>query len=151
MSRPPTRQLTWPFVLRTFKRVGMISARYSSEAIAKALIERGVDIPSAQYMSDIWDYMRDLKSAAGGSIHAHPNGNCPQCGHDIGRDHNGARYCSNRCKQRAYRLRLNGEIARKKRNKPAVRDASSSAPHKSNVTNQNGLKSALAMALRGGL
>jgi hypothetical protein len=91
-------------VLRTFKRVDMISARYSSEAIAKALVERGVDIPSAQYMSDIWDYMRDLKSAAGGSIHAHPNGNCPQCGHDIGRDHNGARYCSNRCKQRAYRL-----------------------------------------------
>jgi endogenous inhibitor of DNA gyrase (YacG/DUF329 family) len=80
-----------------------------------------------------------------------PSGNCPQCGHDIGRDHNGARYCSNRCKQRAYRLRLNGETARKKRNKLAVRDASASAPHKSNVTKQKGLKSALAMALGGGL
>jgi hypothetical protein len=105
MSRSPTRQLTWPFVLRTFKRVDMIASRYSAEWMAKALVERGVDISASDYMRDIWEYMRDLKKAAGGSIYAHPNGNCPQCGHDIGRDHNGARYCSTSCRQRAWRER----------------------------------------------
>jgi predicted nucleic acid-binding Zn ribbon protein len=105
MSRRPTRQLTWQFVLRTFKRVEMISRRYSSDARAKALVERGVEIPSPQYMDDIWQLMCKLKKAAGVDPGAHPNGNCPQCGHDIGRDHNGARYCSTRCRQRAWRER----------------------------------------------
>jgi hypothetical protein len=106
MGRAPTRQLTWQFVLRTFKRVDMIHARYSSEAIAKALVERGAEIGcSPEYLSDIWDHMCKLKREAGVAPNAHPNGNCPQCGHDIGRDHNGARYCSTRCRQRAYRIR----------------------------------------------
>jgi endogenous inhibitor of DNA gyrase (YacG/DUF329 family) len=135
MSRPPTRQLTLQFVLRTFKRVDMIAARYSAEAIAKALIERGADLGCpAEYLRDIWEYMRDLKREAGVDIHAHPNGNCPQCGHDIGRDHNGARYCSNRCKQRAYRLRLNKPPDATKRIKRAVRDASHVMADRTNVT-----------------
>jgi hypothetical protein len=105
MGRRATRNLTWAFVLRTFKRVDMVSARYSAEIIAKALVERGDEIGSPEYLRDIWEYMRDLKREAGVDIHAHPNGNCPQCGHDIGRDHNGARYCSTRCRQRAWRER----------------------------------------------
>jgi hypothetical protein len=106
MSRRATRELTWEFVLRTFKRVDMIQARYGDEAIAKAFVERGVDLPcSAAFLSDVWEAMRDLKKKAGGDIYAHPNGDCPQCGKDIGRDHNGARYCSTRCRQRAWRER----------------------------------------------
>jgi hypothetical protein len=105
MGRRATRQLTWQFILRTFKRVGMIAARHSAKAIAKAMVERGVEIPSPQYMDEVWQYMCKIKEEAGGDIHAHPNGNCPQCGRDIGRDHNGARYCSTRCRQRAYRIR----------------------------------------------
>ena len=66
-------------------------------------------------MDDVWQYVRDLKEKAGGSIYAHPNGNCPQCGHDIGRDHNGARYCSRECRQRAYRVR---KAAAEGRNSP---------------------------------
>jgi hypothetical protein len=106
MSRRATRQLTWQFVQRTFKRVDMIQARYSSETIAKALVERGAEIGcSPEYLTDIWYYMRKLKEEVGGDIYAHPNGNCPQCGRDIGRDHHGARYCSTRCRQRAWRQR----------------------------------------------
>jgi hypothetical protein len=106
MGRTPTRQLTWQFVLRTFKRVDIISRRYSSEAIAKALVERGVEIGcSPEYLSDIAEYMRKFQREAGVDPYAHPNGNCPQCGHDIDRNHNGARYCSTRCRQRAYRVR----------------------------------------------
>jgi hypothetical protein len=57
----------------------------------------------------------------------HPNGNCRQCGAEIVRDSNAARYCSNRCRQRAYRLRLKGHRRPKKRNKTIVRDTSISA------------------------
>jgi hypothetical protein len=144
MSRRPTRQLTWQFVLRTFKRVEMISRRYSSDAMAKALVERGVEIPSPQYMDDIWQLMCKLKKAAGVDPGAHPNGNCPQCGHDIGRDHNGARYCSTRCRQRAYRVRKaaaegrNSPIPKRKRTRPTAREAASEI-----VTRQ---KEALAFA-----
>jgi hypothetical protein len=56
MGRRATRNLTWAFVLRTFKRVDMISARYSAEIIAKALVERGDEIASPEYLRDIWEY-----------------------------------------------------------------------------------------------
>ena len=105
MGRRPTRQLTWPFVLRTFKRVDMIAARYSAESMAKGLIERGVSISAAEYFSDIADYMREFQCKAGVDPNAHPNGNCAQCGGEISCDHNGARYCSTRCRQRAWRER----------------------------------------------
>jgi hypothetical protein len=129
MSRPPTRRLTWAFVLRTFKRVEMISARYSSETIAKALIEQGLKLGCApEYLSDIGDYMRQFQREAGVDPNAHPNGNCPQCGHDIGRDHNGARYCSTPCRQRAWRERRaaaegrNATPAKRRRRFNRVRD-----------------------------
>ena len=105
MSRPPTRQLTWPFVLRTFKRLDMISARYSAESIAKGLVEQGVDLGAAEYMSDIADEMRELQRKAGADRYVHPNGNCAECGKAISGDHNAARYCSRECRQRAYRVR----------------------------------------------
>ena len=115
MGRPATRNLTWPFVLRTIRRVNMIAARYDAETMAKWLVERGVEIGGAEYFSDISDYMRIAQRKAGIDPNAHPNGNCPQCGKDIGRDHNGARYCSTSCRQRAYRVR---KAAAEGRNSP---------------------------------
>jgi hypothetical protein len=105
MSRRPTRQLTWQFILRTFKRVDMIATRYSAESIAEGLVERGVDLGAFEYMSDTADYMREFQRKAGVDPYAHPNGNCAQCGEKISRDHNGAIYCSRECRQRAYRVR----------------------------------------------
>jgi hypothetical protein len=135
MSRRPTKPITWAFVLRTFKRVGMIAARHSPEAIAKAMVERGVAkaLGQAEYMSDVADYMRSAQREAGVDPNAHPNGNCPQCGDDIGRDHNGARYCSRECRQRAYRVRKaaaegrNSPIAKRSRTKPTAREAAMEA------------------------
>jgi hypothetical protein len=64
-----------------------------------------------------WDsqYERKTEPARGVDPNAHPNGACPECGKDIGRDHNGARYCSDRCRQRAYRVR---KAAAQGRNSP---------------------------------
>jgi hypothetical protein len=115
-------------VLRTFKRVDMIAARYSSEAIAKALVERGVDLGGAhEYLSDVADDMRELQRKAGVNPNAHPNGPCAQCGKEC--DHNGARcYCSRECRQRAYRVRKaaaegrNSPIPKRKR-WPTAREA----------------------------
>jgi hypothetical protein len=130
MSRRPTRRLTWQFILRTFKRVGMIQARYSSGAIAKALIKQGADLGcSAEYLSDIWHYMRKLKEEAGVDPNAHPNGNCRQCGEKIWCDSHAARYCSTRCRQRAWRERKaaaegrNSAPVKRRRRSKRARDA----------------------------
>ena len=122
MSRPPTRPITWQFVLRTFKPVDMIARAIDAEA--KAMVERGVGIPAPQYMDDIWQYMRKL----GFDDNTHPNGNCPQCGNAIMVDHNGARYCSTACRQRAYRVRKavaegrNSPVAKRRRTKPTRKE-----------------------------
>jgi hypothetical protein len=143
-------------VLRTFKRVDMISARYSSEALAKALIERGAKIMSTEYMSDIWQHMRKLKEEAGVDPWAHPNGPCAQCGKEISCDHNGARYCSTRCRQRAWRERRAAAQGRNaapvkrrrrfnrvrdemKRRATASEDASITPGDETNVTRSRGL------------
>ena len=133
MGRPPTRELRWPFILRTFKRVDMISARYSAETIAKTFVERGVEIPAPQYMDDIWQLMCQLKKAAGINSNAHPNGNCRQCGEEIERDHNGAIYRSRECRQRAYRVRKaaaegrNSLIPKRRRTTPSRKEAAMEA------------------------
>ena len=114
-GRRATRNLSWPFVLRTIKRVNMISARYDAETMAKWLVERGVGLGAAGYLSDIAEYMRTAQREAGIDPNAHPNGNCRQCGKDIDRDHNGAIYCSTSCRQRAYRVR---KAAAEGRNSP---------------------------------
>ena len=107
MSRRATRQLTWAFVLRTFKRVNMIAARYDSEALAKALVERGVGLDGVDtFLSDVGDYMRTLDRdfyCSGGRLPKHDK--CAVCDEKIARDHNGAIYCSRECRQRAYRVR----------------------------------------------
>jgi hypothetical protein len=106
MSRHPTRPITWQFILRTFKRVNMIAARHSSEAIAKELIKRGVGLNGVDtFLSDVGDYMRTLDHDfyCGNGRPKHDK--CAVCAEKIERDHNGARYCSRECRQRAYRVR----------------------------------------------
>jgi hypothetical protein len=130
MSRRATRQLTWAFVLRTFKRVDMIAASYSAEAIAKALIERGMGLDGVDtFLSDVGNYMRtldrDLYCSGGRPKHD----KCAVCDEKIERDHNGAIYCSRECRQRAYRVRKaaaegrNSLIPKRSRAKPTAREA----------------------------
>jgi hypothetical protein len=126
MSRPPTRQLTLQFVLRTFERLRMIAARYDAEALAKHVAPYSdLIMGSAEYADDVLYYMREMKLPP----HKHPNGNCAECGKEIMRDHNGAIYCSRECRQRAYRVRKataegrNSPILKRKRTKPTAREA----------------------------
>jgi hypothetical protein len=115
MSRPPTRQLTWQFVLRTLARLKMMT-RLDQKWVAKELLAKGMDLHGlGTWLQDIEEYIRDFQREAGVDPYAHPNGNCPQCGNDIGRDHNGARYCSDKCRQRAYRV---GKAKAEGRNAP---------------------------------
>jgi hypothetical protein len=129
MSRPATRPLTWEFILRTFKRVDMIAALYGAEQMAEWLVERGVDLHSPEYLSDISEAVYAIKKKHGIDPHAHPNGNCRQCDKPTSCDHNGAIYCSRECRQRAYRVRKavaegrNSPIPKRSRTKPTAREA----------------------------
>jgi adenine-specific DNA glycosylase len=98
MSRRPTRQLTLPFVLRTFARLRMIASRYDAEWLVKELApyREQIEFP-AQFAADMIDYWRKVERPK------HPD--CAQCGEEILLDHNGARYCSTSCRQRAWRER----------------------------------------------
>jgi hypothetical protein len=110
MSRPATRQLSWQFVLRTLKRIDMIAARYQAEDIARWLIDDGVyEMPCPDaFLADIWDCMQDRLKELGRDPYQNPNrkhDKCAACGSEIMQEHNGAIYCSTRCRQRAYRER----------------------------------------------
>ena len=129
MSRPPTRRLTLQFVLRTLKRVQMIT-RLDAEHLAEALIALPAP-PGVQGLGEYLDDVGECMRKKGYDPNAHPSGNCAQCGNEITRDHNGAHYCSNRCKQRAYRLRLNG---RDGSGETSQHDASHVRTRKTNVT-----------------
>jgi predicted nucleic acid-binding Zn ribbon protein len=133
VGRRSTKQLALQFVPRTLVRLRMVT-RLDHERLAKVLIPYRDEFGFlGEYLVDVAHYMRQH-----GGDGRHPNGDCPECGKAIDRDHNGARYCSNRCKQRAYRKRLrsNSQRAENNRNKTAVRDASISAADKSIVTRE---------------
>ena len=130
MSRRPTRQLTWPFVLRTFKRLSMIAARYDAETMAKALVENRVSMDGADtFLSDIGDYMRTLDHDFYCSGRLPKHDKCLVCDEKIDLDHNGARYCSRECRQRAYRVRKaaaegrNSPIPKRARTTPSRKEA----------------------------
>jgi hypothetical protein len=94
--------LTWPFIVRTLKRLKMVAAEIDAETLARELVARGcMSIPPYEYLSDVFDYLREIADP-----NAHPNGACRYCGKEIYRDSNAAIFCSNKCRQRAYRLRL---------------------------------------------
>jgi hypothetical protein len=106
MSRTSTRQPTWQFVLRTMKRVAIIARWYDAEALAKAFVENGVNMNGGDtFLNDIGDYMRSLDRNFYCSGGRPKHDKCAVCDEKIDRDHNGAIYCSRKCRQRAYRVR----------------------------------------------
>jgi hypothetical protein len=127
MGRPPTRQLTMQFVLRTFERLRMIASRYDAEWLTKELAPYSHQISfPAQFAADMADCMRAMKLP----LDKPPNNEkCAQCGGKISCDHNGAIYCSRECRQCAYRVRKamakgrNSPIPKRKRTKPTAREA----------------------------
>ena len=128
MSRPATKQLTLRFVLRTLARLRMMT-RLDQEQLAKQLMTRRTDVQFlGEYLDTVSAYMKKH------GFKPYPDVNCPECGNKVERDHNGARYCSERCRQSAYRKRLISKRKKMKRNEPAIRDASFSVDGKSNVT-----------------
>jgi hypothetical protein len=136
-GRPPTKQLTLQFVLRTLKRLQMVT-RLDQELLAKELLPYCRDVQGlGEYLTDVAECMNKHRREQGIDPDAHPNGNCRQCGEAIWCDHNGARYCSRRCRQRAYRLRLKGRPRTINRNEtaiPAIRDVSYAAGNETNIT-----------------
>jgi predicted nucleic acid-binding Zn ribbon protein len=136
MSRQPTRQLTLEFVLRTLARLRMVT-RLDQTDLAQALAGHRKDV---QFLGEYLEGVASEMKRLGYISNRHPNGDCVECGHEIGVDHNGARFCSSRCRQRAYRKRsrLIRPLEQKNRNEPAICDASYSAGDKSNVTHDDG-------------
>jgi hypothetical protein len=81
--------------------------RYSHEAIADALRKSGIDGGTAafvgQFLCDLWESK---------ILEEHPAPRCAECGGitargplDTSRPRSNARYCSNKCRQKAYRKR----------------------------------------------
>jgi hypothetical protein len=141
MSRPPTRDITLQFILRTLARLQMIT-RLDQELLAKDLephLTKGRVDFLGTFLDDVAHYMKKTEDRR------HPT--CMECGGENMRDHNGMRYCSDRCKQLAYRKRkrLFVKGPRNKRNKPSVRDASKAAALQTIVTQMEAEK-ALAVA-----
>ena len=121
-------KLTWSFILRTFKRVDMIASHFDAEALAGHLLDKHPKAIPSEYLSDVSDYMHTLAKKRGIDLYAHPNGNCPQCGNAISRDHRGAQFCSTACRQRAYRVRRagargrNSPMPKRRRTKPTLKE-----------------------------
>jgi hypothetical protein len=131
MSRPPTRPITLRVVRRTLTRLQTMT-RLDQAKLAKQLLPYRHNVQFlAQYLEDVSYYMRQ-QGYDPNPQQRHPK--CLHCGGENSRDHNGARYCSDRCRQRAYRLRLNDRPCSTKRNEPAIRDTSNAMVDETNVT-----------------
>jgi hypothetical protein len=86
--------------------------RLDQEGLAKQLMGHRNDVRFlANYLDDVGHYMMEMGAE---ETRKHPQ--CIECGAENRRDHNGAKYCSDKCRQKAYRKRLNPPIADKKRN-----------------------------------
>jgi hypothetical protein len=123
-------EVTWEFVRRTLERLRIVSTKIDARILAEELVRRGcTSLPPYEYLLDVHDYLREISDP-----YAHPHGACDHCGGKIHCDSNAARFCSNRCRQRAYRLRLKQWGDRAKCNGRPNGDASSSGMARPNVT-----------------
>lgn len=102
MSKP---KVTAAFVLRTLAHLNRIAdARIGHEQLAAFLIRHGVTKDTAgslgQFLTDVAYYMPD-----------DPVPVCAECGGDWDEARADRRYCSTRCRQRAYRKRVTDNLA----------------------------------------
>src|SRR4051794_14019573 len=92
------------FILRTLERLNTVS-RISEKELGEALLpyqghKRHNVRFLGQYLLDLWELgIRDIEKDE-------PERLCAECGRENNRDHRGAKYCSHRCRQRAYRNRV---------------------------------------------
>ena len=145
MSRRPTKRLTLQFVLRTLKRLQMMT-RLDDKGFAQVLLEqkRPPDVGFlGEYLEGVANEMRKL----GFDPCKHPNGNCACCGEEILRDHNAARYCSTACRTRAWRKRLETLQSGPEAHGPSQRDASNHPERKSNARGRKMSNRAIARVL----
>jgi hypothetical protein len=98
MSKP----LTSKFILRTLERMKMVT-RYDAKTIADLLLKNKHRAINPQFLGT---YLDDVSQLMGRDSNAHPHGPCDECGGSISLDHNGARFCSNACRQKSYRKRV---------------------------------------------
>ena len=99
MSRQPTKEVSLRFVLSTLRRLQFMS-RLDAETLAETLKPY---LGKSRRFNVAWlaDWLSDVAEFIG----PEPCPKCAECAREIRRDSYAARYCSTRCKQRAYRKR----------------------------------------------
>ena len=116
-------------LMRAVKIIAKLAWKYRQQDVAAALLkhysqrERG-DVPLAgQFLTDLWDRYQASEREA--------EPRCLQCGESVHDTKDNlaradARYCSPKCRQRAYRKRVTARCpdGRQKHNEASSRDAS---------------------------
>jgi hypothetical protein len=105
-----TKKLTAKFILRTLDRLQMVT-RYNETVIADLLLKNNLaNRDNTHHPAFLGEYLSRvaecMEKKSGHSANDHPHGPCDQCGKPVSVVHNGARFCSSTCRQKAYRLRL---------------------------------------------
>src|SRR5271165_1243161 len=107
--RRATKQLSEKFILGTLDRLRMIT-RYNVEVIADLLIKSRYPLTGRHDTQFLGEYLIDVSQVIQEKLGYDPDRQfihpCDECGEDVDRNHNGARFCSNACRQKAYRKRV---------------------------------------------
>jgi hypothetical protein len=104
---------------RLLRRAEKLAWQIDQEAFAEYLVARGYDSNSAeadfvgQWFDDVWWYMKKLRPAKDGPM-------CAECGQEC--DRLNSRYCSSRCRQKAYRKRVTDKASPRPANRNGVTD-----------------------------
>jgi hypothetical protein len=110
-SAPQSRR-TLPQLERLLLRAQKLTWKIRPEDFAEWLVGRGFDSDSADaggvggYFEDVWQYMKELKPEQ--------KRICAECGDDSADrlyDRSDTRYCSAKCRQKAYRKRVTGKAS----------------------------------------
>jgi len=116
-------------LMRAVKIIAKLARKYQQEDVAAALLKHctqreRADVPFiGQYLVDVWELYCKAEEAA--------EPRCAECGNSIHEwkdefARSDARYCSQKCRQRAYRKRVtaNRSANGRRRNAAANRDGS---------------------------